>query len=557
MILKKIPILIFLLLIFMAKAQHEFITVWKPSLPPPAYAYIGIPVNSNNNQIWFPGRGTNYQIYWEEIGYPSHNATLTNVTSAYQTLIDFGAPQNPNPSDATYRIKVSNGNGNFHQIRFADWDMLNDNGIVGDVHKIQLVEQWGTTQWSSMEQAFQACKILDFTATDIPDLKMVTDMSYMFSGCYGLVGNPSINNWNTANVTTLLGTFTGCFVFNQPVGNWNTSNVTMMGITFNAAKLFNQPLDNWDTSKVTSTTAMFNTAGEFNHPIGSWDMSNNLDAEFMFSNASKFNQPIGNWNTSQIIEMNNMFLNAKAFDQDISNWDTQNVKIMSSMFHNAENFNSNISHWDTRKVEWMQDMFNGAKKFNQDIGKWNVALVKSTNNMFNNAIVFNQNLGSWDLSSLIYASNMFKNAALNCQNYDSTLYGWSQNPSIPNNINLSSVSPLTYSHNAAVTARNYLINSKGWTIIGDTYNGECQSLLGTSDLKIKGEISLYPNPAADIIYVKNANAKDFKIMDLSGRIVLQGNVVNEQINIQTLTPGNYILQLYSKENIQNLKFIKK
>ncbi|UTX50368.1 BspA family leucine-rich repeat surface protein [Chryseobacterium sp. MA9] len=557
MILKKASTLIFLLLIFLANAQNEFITVWKPSLTPPSYPYAGIPVNSNNNQIWFPGRGTNYQIYWEEIGYPSHNATLTNVTSAYQTLINFGVPHNPNPSDATYRLKVSNGNGNFHQIRFADWDMFNDNGIVGDVHKIQLIEQWGDIQWSSMEQAFQACKILDFTATDVPDLKEVTDMSHMFLGCYSLVGNSTINAWNTSNVTTLLGTFSGCFVFNQPVGDWNTSNVTMMGITFSAAKLFNQPLDNWDTSKVTATTAMFSGATQFNQPIGNWDMSSNLDAEFMFSNAINFNQPLGNWNTSQIIEMNHMFNGAKAFNQDISDWDTSSAAIMNGMFYNAENFNSNISNWDTRKVEWMQDMFNGAKKFNQNIGKWNVALVKNMNNMFSNAILFNQNLGSWNLGSLLYASNMFKNSALNCQNYDSTLYGWSLNPSTPNNINLSSVSPLTYSHNAAVTARNYLINSKGWTISGDTYNGECQSFLGTSDIKVKGDLSIYPNPATHIIYVKNSGAKDFKIIDPSGRIVLSGNLRDEQINIQALTPGNYILQLILKDKTVSSKFIKK
>jgi surface protein len=252
-----------------------------------------------------------------------------------------------------------------------------------------------------------------------------------------------------------------------------------------------------------------------------------------------------------------MFNGAKAFNQDISMWNTSSVTIMNGMFYNAENFNSNISNWDTRKVEWMQDMFNGAKSFNQDIGKWNVSLVKSMNSMFNNAIAFNQNLGKWNLSSLLYASNMFKNSALNCQNYDSTLYGWSLNPSTPNDISLTSVSPLTYSHNAAVTARNNLINNKGWAISGDTYNGECQSFLGTSDVKIKGEINIYPNPATDIIYVKNSNAKDFKIIDASGRIVSSGDLASEQINIQALIPGNYILQLYSKENIRNLKFIKK
>ncbi|MBK1897447.1 BspA family leucine-rich repeat surface protein [Chryseobacterium paridis] len=580
---KLIPFILFLFFFHFGNAQNEFITVWKPSLPRYAGPYSGISVPSTSTQIWLPAVGTDFQVYWEEIGFPSNHATLTNLNSTYQILIDFGSPMNPNPSDATYRVKISNGNGNFHRIRFSNWDLfINGDGLVGDVHKIVKLEQWGNIHWSSMGQAFQACRDFDVTATDIPDLSGVTDMSNMFLNNYTLIGNPTFNDWDTSHITNLLATFAGCFVFNQPVGNWDTSKVTMMGITFNVAKKFNQPISNWNTSKVTHMTAMFSGAEEFNQPIGNWDLSSNIDCEFMFSNAKKFNQPIGNWNTSNVIEMDRMFNQAKAFNQDISNWDTSSATNMegmfagastfnhnignwdlskvlytSEMFNGASQFNQNIGNWDVSKVIWMHNMFKDAKDFNQNIGNWNVSLVTNMTSMFNGATQFNQSLGQWNLSSLVSASNMLLNSGLNCQNYDNTLYGWNLKPTTPNNINLGSAAPLIYSNALAVNARNNLITNKTWTITGDAYNGECQSFLSTSDVLTHNEISIYPNPATDFIYIKNAKGfGSYKIFDVSGRIVLQNSLNDEKINISSLTKGNYILKIISKDKIQSLKLIK-
>lgn len=557
---KKLLLFVLFIISFqIIQAQNEFITVWKPSFSSSSPS-IGIPYSSNENQIWFPGKGTDYNIYWEEIGYPSHNATIPNVSSDYQILIDFGHPLNPIPSDATYRVKISNGTGSFNQIQFRNLQTNTGNPptyIVGDIYKILTIEQWGNIKWASMQHAFHQCESLDITATDIPDLSEVTDMSNMFYGCHNLVGNPTINNWDISHVNTLMGTFNACYLFNQPIGNWNTSNVTTMAATFLMAQNFNQPLANWNTAKVENTTTMFFYASEFNQPIGSWNMSSNLQMELMFVSAAKFNQPIGNWNTSNVIDMHAMFQFATDFDQDISAWNTSNVKLMRSMFFMAEQFNSNISNWNVSKVKDMSDMFAQTKKFNQDISGWDVSSVNNMSNMFNNAEAFNQNLGNWKLNSLQTANNLITNTAISCQNYNSTLYGWSQNQSISNNVNISPVSPLVYSTPQAATARDYLINYKGWTITGDTYNQECESHLGTSDIKTDNKISIYPNPATDVIHIKNTHADHYTILDLAGRVILKGVPVNERINIQPLTPGNYILQLHTKDNIQNLKFIKK
>lgn len=555
---KNLLFFIFIIFFQIVKAQNEFITVWKPSQPS-ASSPAGIPYSSNEHQIWFPGVGTNYTIYWEEVGYPSHHATLQNVNSDYQILIDFNSPLNPTPSDATYRIKVSNGNGAFNQIQFSSSKLINGQnaGIVGDHYKILSVEQWGNIKWSSMQQAFHRCENLDITATDIPDLSEVTDMSHMFLNCFNLVGNPTINNWNISNVTTLQATFSSCYLFNQPIGNWNTSNVTSMASTFVLAQEFNQPLSNWNTSKVTNTSSMFFFASKFNQPIGNWDMSNNLQMQLMFVNATKFNQPIGNWNTSKVTDMHAMFQYAADFNQDIGAWNTSNVTLLRSMFFMTEHFNSNISNWNVSHVTDMSQMFSQSKKFNQNISGWNVSNVVNMVGMFSNAEAFNQNLGNWNLSSLQLAGNLLENTPMSCQNYNNTLYGWSQNQSLPSNINISPVSALSYSTPQAATARDYLINTKGWTINGDTYNPECVSHLGISEIKMKDKISIYPNPTTNYIYLKNTHADHYTIHDLSGRIVLKGVPTEEKIDIRVLTAGNYILQLHIKEGNQNVKFIKK
>jgi len=176
--------------------------------------------------------------------------------------------------------------------------------------------------------------------------------------------------------------------------------------------------------------------------------------------------------------------------------------------------------------------------------------------IFAGADSFNQDLGSWNLSSLTNASLALSGTSINCVNYSYTLAGWAQNPNTPNNISLSPLIMFTYSPDVVVD-RNTLI-SKGWTMYGDTL-GTCQikESLSTSEA-VLSKPSVYPNPASHTIYLKNIyDAKSFIVTDLSGRIVLKDTLNKEYINIQSLTPGNYILQLVTKEKIESFKFIKK
>ena len=117
---------------------------------------------------------------------------------------------------------------------------------------------------------------------------------------------------------------------------------------------------------------------------------------------------------------------------------------------------------------------------------------------------------------------------------------------------------MTYAHPAAVTARNYLINNKGWSIVGDTYDGECSSVLSTTENIAHANLSIYPNPASDFIFIKNLkNPANYKISDTSGRLLKEGKIVSEKVDVNVLPKGNYILQIVTKDNIQSYKFIKK
>ncbi|WP_223606550.1 BspA family leucine-rich repeat surface protein [Chryseobacterium sp. OSA05B] len=422
--LKYILLSIFLLFCFSIKAQNEFTTIWKPSNT----GSLSTP--STSTQILFPGVGTNYKIYWEEVGYPAHNGTLNNVTTVLGVplLIDFGTSYNPVANNATYTLKVSPENGSFHRICFY----TTSTAVRGDIYKIIDVAQWGNIQWSSMENAFFYCEEMDVTATDIPLLSYLTNMSGIFAGCYKLVGNSSFSNWDVShvtkmhqsfyfaklfnqpisswdisNVTDISLMFMAAGQFNQPVGNWDTSNVTNMQFTFSSASAFNQPLSSWNTSKVTNMNGLFFGTAVFNQPIGNWDTSNVKDMSYLFSDALMFNQPISNWDTSKVTNMRYMFHKTYKFDQPIENWDTSNVTDMSGLFSESKLFNQPIESWNTVKVTNMANMFSLSEKFNQPIGNWNTSIVAEMSYMFTHALVFNQPIGNWDTSNVTNMYGMF------------------------------------------------------------------------------------------------------------------------------------------------------
>ncbi len=79
--------------------------------------------------------------------------------------------------------------------------------------------------------------------------------------------------------------------------------------------------------------------------------------------------------------------------------------------------------------------------------------------------------------------------------------------------------------------------------------GYNQVTLSTNEiLNSKSKIFIYPNPTNNFITIQNEENTtenfEYKIVDLIGRIVKNGNSkFNEQINIESLESGNYIIQI--------------
>ncbi|KAB1231290.1 reprolysin-like metallopeptidase [Chryseobacterium viscerum] len=72
------------------------------------------------------------------------------------------------------------------------------------------------------------------------------------------------------------------------------------------------------------------------------------------------------------------------------------------------------------------------------------------------------------------------------------------------------------------------------------------------------EISIYPNPADTFVEVKNLKGKaDYKIYSADGRLVQEGKLDGQRINVASLVKGMYVITIKDDKNTYNTKLIKK
>ena len=209
---------------------------------------------------------------------------------------------------------------------------------------------------------------------------------------------------------------------------------------------------------------LFSKAPAFNQDIGGWNVSGVINMGYMFHGATAFNQDIGGWNVSNVTDMSGIFDGATRFNQDIGGWNVSSVTNMWMMFSRADVFNQDISGWKVSSVTDMGYMFSWTDVFNQDIGGWNVSSVTDMRLMFSGATVFNQDISGWNVSSVANMENMFRNVTLATENYDSLLIEWG-NLSLQSGVSFSAGNSMYSS--AATSARQYIIDTYGWTIIDD------------------------------------------------------------------------------------------
>ena len=191
-------------------------------------------------------------------------------------------------------------------------------GDAANARQLRSIEQWGDTEWTTMNGAFGRAANMVYHATDTPNLSGVADMTYMFFNTASFDGN--LSGWDVSSVTHMTYMFLGASAFNGDISGWDVSSVTNMYHTFEGTSVFNGDISGWDVSSVTNMNSMFFFASTFDGDISGWDVSS-------------------------VTNMGNMFLGAFSFDGDLSGWDVSSVTAMPSMFIGTPIFNQNLGTW--------------------------------------------------------------------------------------------------------------------------------------------------------------------------------------------------------------------
>lgn len=91
---------------------------------------------------------------------------------------------------------------------------------------------------------------------------------------------------------------------------------------------------------------------------------------------------------------------------------------------------------------------------------------------------------------------------------------------------------------------------------GETTKFASNGILGVSDLLMEN-ISIYPNPAQDILNITNAENANIQIFDMLGRLIISKENIslNEQVNVTGLTVGAYFIKISKEGNMTTKKFI--
>ena len=87
---------------------------------------------------------------------------------------------------------------------------------------------------------------------------------------------------------------------------------------------------------------------------------------------------------------------------------------------------------------------------------------------------------------------------------------------------------------------------------------EIPLILSTNGTNPELNIQLYPNPSVNSIQIDGIIQKNinYKILNLEGKIILEGKVINNQIEISDLMKGVYFISFQLDENVIVKKFVK-
>ena len=341
------------------------------------------------------------------------------------------------------------------------------------------VEQFGTVEWQTMQNAFRGCTNMQFAeGIASPDLSQVTDMRYMFSGCASF--NQPLNNWDVSKVTDMCDMFSGCTSFNQDLGMWKLRNCRELGLDNCGMSVenYSKSLVGWAAQEYINRGLILTIDGLRCNASGkaalkqlkekkNWKIKASFITRWEGKARNQLTIPISGActfvirkaadgsvlktdyhssyfgaytytpteNGELLVEVKpdgvNSFRMADQYGRvqgsaeallRVEQFGTVKWQTMENAFRGCENmqFAEGIDTPDLSQVSNMSGMFLGSTSFNQSLNNWDVSQISDMSGMFAGCTSFNQSLNDWDVSKVEDMSNMFSG----CTSFNQDLGMW-------------------------------------------------------------------------------------------------------------------------------------
>lgn len=301
--------------------------------------------SSNNDQITLPFEsGGTYKCIIDWGDGTKDRITVWNQAETTHTY----------PSAGTYTVKIS---GVINGWRF---------NAGGDDDKILEIKNWGSLLLGNNGDYFSGCSNLVITATDILDTSAMTNWLGFWANCSSIRTIPSINKWDSSNVTNGKNAFASMSLHNQDLDGLDMSKLEDGTGMFTANSIFNGKIG-WSLPSLQIASSMFQSCPLFNQIVSrDGNMQSLLKTVAMFLGDSAYNQPL-NWFTPNLNDMRVMLFSATAFNQDISGLDVAGVTdmllLLSGTSFSTANYNLLLVAWEQQALQSNVDFNAGSAMY--------------------------------------------------------------------------------------------------------------------------------------------------------------------------------------------------
>ena len=221
------------------------------------------------------------------------------------------------------------------------------------------------TNLTSTASWFYGCNdLIEIKGLEYLHTDNVTDMSYMFCGCYRL-NNIDVSGFKTNKVTNMAGMFADCSNFTLlDVSGFKTDNVISMQSMFRECyNLTVLDVSDFKTNNVTDMFDMFYDCSSLMAlDVSGFKTDKVTNMSGMFTRCSGLTTlDVSAFNTEKVESMGGMFYGCSNLTSiDVSDFKTDMVREMGAMFTNCYRLTTlDVSGFNTEKVETMESMFYG------------------------------------------------------------------------------------------------------------------------------------------------------------------------------------------------------